>query len=165
MCVTYCPKNRVYPSKSTLQKICHKSFAIFSLSLIFCEIPPGAKFVYFGYMFESVYVYVGGGGEWVRQWQGWGIEGNNLCWCVSKNAVRECQAIKEYDELYAKKTTPKYIFCTKKLKIHKMFSTTTTTATKQAKSLNCEPQVFDSPSLSARVCVCVCVYLPRSYSI
>lgn len=49
-------------------------------------------------------------------------EGGNLCWCVSKNAVRECQAIKEYDELYAKKTTTIYIhiyiffFCTKKLK-------------------------------------------------
>lgn len=49
------------------------------------------------------------------------IEGGNLCWCVSKNAVRECQAIKEYDELYAKKTTTIYtyiyfFFCTKKLK-------------------------------------------------
>lgn len=35
-----------------------------------------------------------------------------------------------------------------------MFSTTTT---KQAKSLNCEPQVFDSPSLHVCACVCVCV--------
>lgn len=156
----------------TLHKAHCKKFATnhlrFFPSLFFCEIPPGAKFVYFGYMFESVCVCVRvwgakGAWEWVRQWQSGGREGNNLCWCVSANAVRECQAIKEYDELYAKKTTPKYIFCTKNLKSTKCFQQQ---QLQQRQQQNKQNHLIVSPKcLTLPLYVCACVYLPRSYNI
>lgn len=61
-CVLHTALSIVY----TLHKAHCKKFATnhlrFFPSLFFCEIPPGAKFVYFGYMFESVCVFVCVGG-------------------------------------------------------------------------------------------------------
>lgn len=104
-----------------------------------------------------------GAWEWVRQWQSRGREGNNLCWCVSANAVRECQAIEEYDELYAKKTTPKYIFCTKNLKSTKCFQQ----QQQQRQQQNKLNHLIVSPkclTLPLYVCVCVCICLARTIS-
>lgn len=119
-------------------------------------------------MFESLCVFVCVWGakaasEWVRQWHGWGREGNNLCWCVSANAVRECQAIKEYDELYAKKTTPKYIFCTKNLKSTKCFQQQQRQQQNKQNHLIVSPKCLTLP-LYVYVCACVCICLARTIS-